>query len=183
MFGLASKLEVICRSCDKKMFSDFSSPTCQTSRAYDINQRFVLACKPKGLGYEQAKKFITHMEIPPPISDTAYTDKLPALAASCEKALNDHLAAVRAIVRKQYIWEGYADQNDEKVDIAVSFDGTWQKRGHTSHNGIGIAIDLLTGYVVDFEVLSNICVHCERFERAEDNMPLDKLKQSILNHK
>ena len=123
------------------------------------------------------------METPPPISDTAYTDKLPALAASCEKALNDHLAAVRAIVRKQYIWEGYADQNDEKVDIAVSFDGTWQKRGHTSHNGIGIAIDLLTAYVVDFEVLSNICVHCERFERAEDNMPLDKLKQSILNHK
>ena len=82
--------------------------------------------------------------------------------------MNDHLAADRPILRKQYMQEGYADQNDEKVDIAVSFDGTWQKRGHTSHNGIGIAIDLLTGYVVDLEVFSNICVHCERFERNVD---------------
>ena len=77
--------------------------------------------------------------------------------------LNDHLAAVRPIARKQYMQEGYAVKNDEKVDIAVNFDRTWQKRGHTSHNGIRIAIDLLTGYVG-----YNICVHCERFERNVD---------------
>ena len=131
----------------------------------------------------QKISLLTWNFLPQSVTPPTLISYRPALAASREKALNELLAAVRAIVRKQYIQEGYADQNDEKVDIAVSFDGTWQKRGHTSHNGIGIAIDLLTAYVVDFEVLSNICVHCERFERAEDNMPLDKLKQSILNHK
>ena len=42
---------------------------------------------------------------------------------------------------------------------------------------------MISGYVVDFEVVSNICVDCERFERNVDNMLLDKLKQSILNYK
>ena len=39
------------------------------------------------------------------------------------------------------------------IDISVSFDGTWQKRGFTSLYGVGICIDVLTGYVVDYVVL------------------------------
>ena len=39
------------------------------------------------------------------------------------------------------------------IDIRVSFDGTWQKRGFTSLYGVGICIDVLTGYVVDYVVL------------------------------
>jgi len=35
---------------------------------------------------------------------------------------------------------------DAVIDISVSFDGTWQKRGFTSHYGIGVCIDLLTGH-------------------------------------
>lgn len=27
--------------------------------------------------------------------------------------------------------------DDEILDVTVSFDGTWQKRGRTSHNGVG----------------------------------------------
>ena len=32
------------------------------------------------------------------------------------------------------------------LDIAVSFDGSWQKRGHSFHNGIGSVTDKLTGF-------------------------------------
>ncbi|GFT46606.1 uncharacterized protein TNCV_3184481 [Trichonephila clavipes] len=31
-------------------------------------------------------------------------------------------------------------------------------RGHTSLIGVGCVIDMLTGYVVDFEVMSKVCV-------------------------
>ena len=46
------------------------------------------------------------------------------------------------------------------LDIAISYDGTWQKRGYQSLHGVGIAIDIVTGLVVDFEVLSKFCLAC-----------------------
>ncbi|GFU82663.1 uncharacterized protein TNCV_2900041 [Trichonephila clavipes] len=46
------------------------------------------------------------------------------------------------------------------IDITVTYDGTWHKRGHTSLYRIGIVIDVLTNIVVDFEVLSKYCHEC-----------------------
>ncbi|GFX55032.1 uncharacterized protein TNCV_2305551 [Trichonephila clavipes] len=55
----------------------------------------------------------------------------------------------------------YSLQNrDEIIDVSVSYDGTWQKRGHTSNLGLGIIIDILSGLVLDFEVLSKYCHNC-----------------------
>ena len=55
------------------------------------------------------------------------------------------------------------------IDISVSFDGTWQKRGFTSLYGVGICIDVLTGYVVDYVVLSKYCHACKLQEAK--NLP------------
>ena len=43
---------------------------------------------------------------------------------------------------------------DQPVPITVSFDGTWQKRGHTSMYGVAVVIGIVTGLVVDYVVLS-----------------------------
>ena len=62
------------------------------------------------------------------------------------------------------------------LDVMVSFDGTWHKRGFTSLYGVGIVIDVMTGLVLDYEVLSKFCQACsmkdvenmsEREERME----------------
>ena len=50
------------------------------------------------------------------------------------------------------------------IDISVSFEGTWQKHGFTSLYGIGICIAVLTGYVVDYAVLSKDCHACKMQE-------------------
>ncbi len=52
---------------------------------------------------------------------------------------------------------------DGILDIAVSYDGTWQRRGvggHSLYNGAGPVIDLLTGLPLDYEVLCNFCHQC-----------------------
>ena len=41
-------------------------------------------------------------------------------------------------------------------DIGVSFDGTWQRPGHSSLNGVGAAIPITTGKVLDCEVFIEI---------------------------
>ncbi|GBM86904.1 hypothetical protein AVEN_207411-1 [Araneus ventricosus] len=42
--------------------------------------------------------------------------------------------------------EGAVSRNDNARDITVAQDGTWQKRGHTSINGVITATTLDTGY-------------------------------------
>ena len=50
------------------------------------------------------------------------------------------------------------------VDISVLYDGTRQKRGFTSLFGVGVCINVLTGLVVDSEVLSKYCHACKLAE-------------------
>ena len=52
------------------------------------------------------------------------------------------------------------EDKEAVMNIQVSFDGTWQKRGFTSNYGIGVCIDILTGLVIDYEVLSLYCHAC-----------------------
>ncbi|GFW92280.1 uncharacterized protein TNCV_3541661 [Trichonephila clavipes] len=47
----------------------------------------------------------------------------------------------------------------------VSYDGTWQKRGHSSLCGIGIVIDILTELIIDYEILSKYCPECTTAKR------------------
>ena len=61
---------------------------------------------------------------------------------------------------EEYSKIGIVPDDDGILDIDVSFDGSWQKRGHSSHNGVASVIDMLTGVVVDYEILSNYCAKC-----------------------
>ena len=51
---------------------------------------------------------------------------------------------------------------DPPGDSAVTFDGTWMRRGHTSLHGVVIAIAWPTGQVLDFEVYSKFCHTCSQ---------------------
>ena len=50
------------------------------------------------------------------------------------------------------------------TNVTVSYDGTWHKRGFTSNYGVGVAIDVQTGLVLDYEVLSTHCHACSLAE-------------------
>ena len=50
------------------------------------------------------------------------------------------------------------------VDILISCDGTWQKRGFSSLFGAVFIIAYETGKVIDYTVLSKHCAGCKRWE-------------------
>ncbi|GFT90842.1 uncharacterized protein TNCV_336101 [Trichonephila clavipes] len=66
----------------------------------------------------------------------------------------------RQAAREAHVKADASLKNQEIIDVSVSYDGTWQKRGHTSNLGLGIIIDILSGLVLDFEVLSKYCHNC-----------------------
>ncbi|GFX64249.1 uncharacterized protein TNCV_1499731 [Trichonephila clavipes] len=47
--------------------------------------------------------------------------------------------------------------NNGNPNVPVAIDGTWQKRGHISLNGVVTAVSVDTGKVVDAEILSRKC--------------------------
>lgn len=68
---------------------------------------------------------------------------------------------------------------DENIlDVSVSFDGTWQKRGFTSLYGVGVCIEVMTGLIIDFHVLSKYCHACE----LHKGLPEDELQQWKVTH-
>ena len=46
------------------------------------------------------------------------------------------------------------------IDIGVSVDGTWQRRGFSSLNGVVATISIDSGQIVEAEPMSRYCRHC-----------------------
>ncbi|GFU25741.1 uncharacterized protein TNCV_5103451 [Trichonephila clavipes] len=107
-----------------------------------------------GKGYLAMEKFcmLMNMDLPSSRTFNIYKKKLcKSLVRSTVKSLND----VRSQEKSAY------QSNSAITDIDVTFDGTWLIRGHSSEIGVGCVIDLLTGFVMDFEIMSKRCIECE----------------------
>ena len=66
--------------------------------------------------------------------------------------------------------------------IGVSVDGTWQRRGFTSLNGVLIAISVDNGKIIDLECMSRYCRQCDVTKRRLKDQPY-KLKMWMQEHK
>ena len=72
-------------------------------------------------------------------------------------------------VRDAYREIGVIPDDNIILNVAVSFDGAWHRRGHSSHNGLASVIDMFTGLPLDHAVLCNFCHKCA----AAANQPSD----------
>ena len=65
-------------------------------------------------------------------------------------------------MRQDNIQEG--DSEHSGANITVSCDGTWQKRGHSSLNGVVTVTAADIGKRLDYRVLSKHCDACNSWE-------------------
>ncbi|GBN83405.1 hypothetical protein AVEN_238151-1 [Araneus ventricosus] len=86
-----------------------------------------------------------------------------------KKILDGHPFAANQMlfnIRKD-VKEAYGSRNDNDiVDIGISYDGSWLTRGHTPNIGIGCVIDLLTVFLIVYEVMSKRCEECHQTKLA-----------------
>ena len=65
----------------------------------------------------------------------------------------------------QVVWGAYKEldpsiNENSVIDITVSYDGTWMTCGEQSMYGIGCVVDVITGLMLDFSVMSLYCQSC-----------------------
>jgi len=104
------------------------------------------------------------MNLPPPLSINCYTNHAKKIEEATILEVSEIMKQARQYVRKI----NGALSNDDIVDITVSCDGTWQRRGFSSLFGAVFIIDYNTGLVLDYVVKSKFCEAC-RFWDSKDH--------------
>ncbi|GFS67050.1 uncharacterized protein NPIL_230011 [Nephila pilipes] len=66
-------------------------------------------------------------------------------------------------VTQEAVWENGSNKN-----IAVAVDGIWQKRVHTSLNGVITVTSIDTGKVIDVDILSKYCICSNKGSHQKD---------------
>ncbi|GFY18224.1 uncharacterized protein TNCV_2046301 [Trichonephila clavipes] len=143
--GLAITFVLKCFACPYRV--EFSSSNFhEGTQIATINSRFVYAMRSIGKGAEAGRMFCGVMNLPqPPTRFSPYGKRiLNAAKLVYEDSIQN--------ATKEAICENEGNKN-----IAVAVDGTWQKRGYTSLNGVVTVTSIDTGKVIDVDILSKYC--------------------------
>ena len=168
--SLSTSLEVGCTSCTYvKHLGDRTTHTVggQASKLRENNTKIVHEAINNNLGRAGINRIVSTLGFEP------FTEgKFTGHSHWLYKEMDVYFAARRqeciAGVRRFYAKSDILpDPTNDLLDIVVSYDGTWMTRGHTSHIGVGIVIEMDTGMVIDFEVLSNFCQVCHAREKKK----------------
>jgi len=118
------------------------------------------------------------MNIPPPLTARNYKKHIRSLKNIVKNIAKETMVNAIADLR---INKGVTS-NTALVDIAVSCDGSWQKRGYSSLNGFVSAISMESGKVVDISPMSRFCKSCSNNKKWKK---VDPVKYDILqkNHR
>ncbi|GBN05241.1 hypothetical protein AVEN_135342-1 [Araneus ventricosus] len=162
-YGFSHNITVICETCPHQYNSTSISEREVSSRKLNANNKFVKAFLSIGKCPSALETFSMILGIPAMDSRT-FSNFLSDLVIKNKDFKKQVLDLSRDVVRGKYIDCESSLENEEVIDVCVSYDGTCQKRGHTSLDAIGIVIDILTGLVIDFEVLSKYCQDCVNSE-------------------
>ena len=158
--GFAHKIIISCASCswEQSIFlSEQCSPATGRGRHFfEINVRSLIAFREIGKGHQAIRCFSRCMNMKS-ISKNGYSNLIKEL---CDAYLNaaDVSKSKAALEIKQY----GVKEVDGKHLCQCSLDGSWQKRGHASLNGVVTAI--ASGKWLDTGVFAKNCKSCQKWQ-------------------
>ena len=180
--GLAVNIEISCFMCQwKEEF--FSSEEIESSGTpgktdFEINYRCIIGFREIGRGLDALQTFCQFANLTPPMTRKNYDNINEKLLGAYKSAAADSMLRECENIR--------AGKNQNAVvDAMVAIDGTWQKRGYSSLNGVVVATST-NGKVVDLHVMSKFCKACELWERKKGTNEFEEWKAGHcckINHK
>nr|XP_047122595.1 uncharacterized protein LOC124806069 [Hydra vulgaris] len=177
--GFSLFFQIYCSGC---AFKDtfFSSPVVKNNKAgintSEINVRSVMAFREIGRGRDAMLTFTSIMNMPPPLSKPSFdciNSKLyDAYKSVAEQSMKNAAMEARRILKPD------SNMNDV-IDCGISIDGTWQRRGYSSLNGVVVATSHDNNKVLDTVTLSKFCKGFQIWERKKGTL---KYEQWKVNH-
>ena len=171
--GFACKFSVRCTKCTwiERFYSSQTTAKNSESPAsgrssFDVNIRAMVAFREIGKGYEGMSNFATFMNLPPPLSKTGY-NKINNKLNSVYKEVAEK--SCQEAAKETRIKLGGSADGDDMVDCQVSVDGSWQKRGHMSLNGVVTLVSRENGKCLDFSILSKKCKGCQYWSKRKSH--------------
>ncbi|CAF4142249.1 unnamed protein product [Rotaria magnacalcarata] len=156
--GLFHKNGLKCSIC-KKTTDLTNFPSRPLHQLQEPNQRLYAASAISGIGYDATYFILSLLGINTPHRSNFYKQIHHLYDELFDFAHIDFLSLIDDIRRSKQ-----CEPNDV-LNLTVSLDGTWKKRGHQSMYGIVFLIEAELGYCLDFETLSKRCELCEVKQR------------------
>ena len=166
--GFSHYIVIECKAVECDWKHCFSTSKKQ-GHSHEINLRAVLAFREIGRGHNAMKTFSKVMNMPEPPTRRIFTKiQNKKLLPVVKQLASDSMVNNAMEVREQ-------NANDAG-ECGVSIDGTWQKRGHASHNGIVTVISLDSKKCLDVEVMSDKCTQCQKWKKKESDPRYEEWK-------
>lgn len=151
-----------CNICNITSHSLYDDIVYISDGSFAINRRFVFAITSLGGHSSTAKNICGDLDLPPPVH--TYAEHLATIEkAASNEARSSMLQAVNE-----------AKDSVKCSDISVSVDGTWQKRGFSSKNGVVTCLSNLGKHkankVVDTDILTTYCATCTQMNNERTKL-------------
>ena len=171
--GLAETLYLKCSTCDSITPLQTSKRLGGKGSAHEVNRRSVLSSHQWGRA--GLTKFCAGMELPPPVTKKAYNQHMKKIEKravnNAEKLMYEAAERLCRLASSEDEHSVVGINGHTATKVAVSIDGTWQKRGHSSKIGVVFAVSVRTGEILDYEVRSLICKECSSHEHCDKQSP------------
>ncbi|GBM73975.1 hypothetical protein AVEN_155327-1 [Araneus ventricosus] len=168
-FGLCSNFCLRCKNCS---FTKGFASSKKQDTSNEINTRLVCALRLIGKGFSAGKKFCAALNFPSFLSKKAFRMQELKLIRAASTVAENSMNKAAAVIKEN-------KKNDAIIKCGVSVDGTWQRRGFSSLNGVVSAISVTCGKVLDIEVMSQFCKHCHTKKLSSSRAS----KHQCANHK
>ena len=156
--GLSSSL---CIKCDCGYVSSFYTSKVVDRKnevskggmkAYEVNYRAVYASRTVGIDHTGLETICGILNMPKPMTATNYNNISFVFRDAAKEVAENSMKTAADQLR--------INKESDVIDIGVSVDGSWQRRGFSSLNGVVAAISIDNGKVIDVEPLSRYCREC-----------------------
>ena len=153
----------------------------RAQNSHDINFRACLAMAELGMGRESMASICCMIGMPAPSSQSNWDLHNKKLLTGLQQAVEEQYQNAAEKLRNCLHEEDSTSNDDDVIDVVVSYDGTWHHRGFKSSHGIGIVMSIDTGEILDAEVVSKTCEICQRCKYDKNSTEFEQWQEEHIS--
>ena len=159
--GIVTKQWFECQS--KRCTWQYTISDPYTPESKGLNCKSVFGSRLMGKGRTGIETVTAVLDLPPPVTDNSYSDHNEFICEVVGRVAREKQREAVSRLRQLY-----NANPDDILDVTVTVDGTWSKRGFTAPYGVVAVISWVTGEVINAKLLSKYCAKCSSYKGPQE---------------